>query len=131
MSILGSDVQSSLSNIANNTISFNPIISAITGTGSTAPTVTAPVTASPTSAADARGGTDTASLPFLNGASSGSGLPSGRIDTSQAYGGAGLGATGNGVSLGVKTNSQTMLWMMLIGGFGLVMLMPMGGGRHR
>lgn len=126
----GTRVSVNSTSTANNNIAFNPVIQAITGMGNpSSPAISAPTSTSisPTSNANSSGSDSNSSgLGGLLGSS----FPAGRIDTSQAYPTAGLG--GNGVSLGVKTNSQTMLWMMLFGGFAIVLLMPsLGGGGRR
>lgn len=132
MSIFGNDTVTSNSATASNAIAFNPVITALTGYGAASPYLSGSVTSNPTSSSDARGGTDSlsASLPMFGGyGSTGAGTAvRGRTDASQAYGGAGMG-TDTGVAL--KTNSQTMMWLMLGGGLFMVMMMGNGGGRGR
>lgn len=129
MSLFGNDTLTSTSNTASNAIAFNPVITALTGYGAASPSLGGSVTSNPSSSADARGATDTATVPFLNGATGGYGGVPGRIDTSQAYGTAGLGGSG----VAIKTNSQTMMWLLLGGGIFMVLMMGGGGGRghHR
>lgn len=134
MAIAGNDIQISNTSQAVNSLTFNPIISAITGYGAASPTVTAPITASPSTTTDLRGGTDSLSLMGsgggLGGLFGGGSSMAGRIDTAQAYPVAGMGGSNSsGVSL--KTNSQTMMWLMLAGGFGLVLMMGTGSGGSR
>ena len=128
----GTRVSTNSTATANNNIAFNPVIQAITGMGNpSSPSISAPTSTSisPSSTANSSG-SDTSGSGL--GSLLGSYYPTaGRIDASQAYPTAGLTGTG-GVSLGVKTNAQTMMWLMLIGGFGLVLLMPsLGGGGRR
>lgn len=132
MSIFGNDTQTSVSSTASNAIAFNPVITALTGYGAASPYLTGSVTSSPSSTSDARGGTDSlsASLPAFGGyGSQGLSGVAGRIDTSQAYGAAGMGS-----GVAIKTNSQTMMWLLLGGGIFMVLMMGGGGGgrgRHR
>ncbi|ARJ65480.1 hypothetical protein WV31_07350 [Magnetospirillum sp. ME-1] len=128
MAILGGDSSSSSSSIASNQISFNPIITALTGTGSTTPTVTAPQSLTPTSTANAYDGADSLSLPTsLGGLGSLGRSAQGAIGAGQTI--PGVTTDPNAVQLGVKTNPQTMIWVLLFGGFALVMLTG-GGGRR-
>ncbi|BAE51211.1 hypothetical protein [Paramagnetospirillum magneticum] len=127
MAILGGDSSSSSSSVASNQISFNPIITALTGTGSTTPTVTAPQSLTPTSSALAYDGADSLSLPTsLLGGGAGQ-ATRGAIGAGQTI--PGVTTDPNAVQLGVKTNPQTMIWVLLFGGFALVMLTG-GGGRR-
>jgi hypothetical protein len=126
MAILGGDSSSSSSSSASNQISFNPIITALTGTGTTNPTVTAPQTLTPTVSSNASDGADTATWS-----------PNSLQRAAGTQGAIGAGQTipsyttdPSGVSLGVKTNSQTMIWVLLFGGFAMVLLMGGGGGRR-
>lgn len=130
MAILGGDSSSSSSSVASNQISFNPIITALTGTGSTTPTVTAPQSLTPTSSALAYDGADSLSLPTSLGGLGGL-LGSGKA----TQGAIGAGQTIPGVvtdpnAISVKTNPQTMVWVLLFGGAALIMLTGGGGGRR-
>lgn len=129
MAIAGNDIVVSNSSQSVNSLTFNPVISAITGYGAASPTVTAPITANPSLTSDARGGSSSLGLGGGLGGLLGSGAgTAGRIDTSQAYGTAGLGTSG----VAIKTNSQTMMWLLLGGGIFMVLMMGQGGGRgHR
>ncbi|MGE5476170.1 MAG: hypothetical protein ACM3Q1_05915 [Bacteroidales bacterium] len=123
----GTRVSNTATSTANNNIAFNPVIQAITGMGNpSSPTISAPTSTSITPSSTANSSGSDSSGSGMGGLLGSYYPTAGRIDTSQAYPGAGLGA--DGVALGVKTNSQTMMWLMLIGGFGLVLLLPSLGG---
>jgi hypothetical protein len=125
MAIAGNDIQ--ISNVAANTnqISFNPVITALTGYGYTTPSITAPLTQTTPITASPSDGNDSlwGGLGGLGGG--------GRIDAAQAYPGAGLVGAGVGSGIALKTNSQTMVWLLLAGAFAfLLMGNPRHGGRR-
>ncbi len=131
MAIAGNDIRIANNSQATNTIDFNPVISALTGTGGLNPSVTAPQTSNPSGTASSAGnGTDS----LMGGLGAGGGIMPGVLQPGTALPYAGLygnGLTGvapNGVAL--QTNSQTMMWLLLAGGMALVMLMG-GGGKHK
>jgi len=130
MAIAGNDIAISSNGTATNNLSFNPIITALTGWGTSTPNVTAPNTVTPTVTSDPYTGNDTFGLASASRSpltTSTAGMSAAQL--------AALGystGTGTGTGVSLQTNSQTMMWLMLIGGFGLVMLMgPAGGGGGR
>ncbi|WP_082915089.1 hypothetical protein [Paramagnetospirillum marisnigri] len=130
MAILGGDSVSSSSSLATNQISFNPIITALTGTGAASPYVDAPQTMVPTSTSTATQSNPASlqvPLPGSMGSLGGTTTPRSAIGAGQYV----PTSDPNGVKLGVTTNPQTMIWMLLFGGFALIMLTGGGGGGRR
>lgn len=133
----GTRVSVSSTSTANNNIAFNPVIQAITGMGNpSSPSISAPTSTSisPSASSNASGSDSSSSNPLAGLLGGTTAYPyGGRIDTSQLYPGAGTGTGADGVALGVKTNSQTMLWVILAGGIGALILLSGGnrsGGRR-
>lgn len=121
MAIAGNDISIANTASAVNQITFNPIITALTGTGAVNPTVTTPQTlTNPTTAST--------SMPESNSLWGGLGL--GSTTKPQALIGAGQPVPGvsNPNAIGVTATPNTMIWILLFGGMGMVLLM--GGGHH-
>ena len=140
MSFFGSDNRNSTSSLASNTISFNPVIEALTGTtGSSSPSITAPTSSTPSAPSNASG-SDANSLAFPSsllglGSSTGGILTPGQQQPGSAlYPSSMLPNTNslnNPNTIGGTTNSTTVMWMIIGGGFFLVLMMGgQGGGRR-
>lgn len=121
----GTRVSTSTSSSAINTITFNPVVTALTGMGNpVSPSISASpsTTASPSDSSNASGGGSTSPLGALG---LGTGLTTGYTGLP---GVATSAISPNGVA--VATNSQTMMWLILGGGIALMLLMPpRHGGR--
>lgn len=123
MAIAGNDISIANVSSAINQITFNPILTALTGTGGVNPSVSTPQTLS-------NPNTASTSMPETNslwGSLLGGGGTAARpqIGAGQTVPGKGVGA--NGVS--VSANQNAMIWILLFGGMGAVLLL--GGGRKR
>lgn len=132
MAILGGDSVSSSNSQATNQISFNPIISALTGTGADNPSVYGPQTLTPTATSTA-----TQSNPATASLYGGGGL-GGLLGTSTTPARTGIGAgqvvpgyaTTDPNAISVKTNANTMIWVLMFGGMAMILMMGGGGRRH-
>ncbi len=120
----GTRVSTSTSSSAINTITFNPVVSAVTGMGNpVSPSISASpsTSASPSDASNASGGS---SASPLGGLGLGGLLGTGVTNPYTGLPGVATSALGGTNGVAVATNSQTMMWLILGGGIALMLLMP-------
>lgn len=127
MAFLGGDSTSSSSSLATNQISFNPIISALTGTGAANPYVYDPQTMTPTASSTATEANPSSASLWGSGGLLPTTTPRTAIGAGQTVPGY---TTTDPNAISVKTNSQTMIWVLMFGGMAMILLMGGGGRRH-
>lgn len=124
MAIAGNDIAISNTSSAVNQITFNPIITALTGTGAVTPNVYTPQTlTNPVTSNANEAGTDSLWGGLGGGTTPRTTTPQGAIGAGQT-----LPYTDPN-AIAVKTNPQTMIWVLVFGGMAFV-LMSGGGGRR-